>query len=304
MKRLGLTALVYDGPMARSYLGLLRCSGYRLERIVLMVQARDPGTRRPVAPWLPAKARHYLARRVQDLRMNHWPREYLRQHRAWCEPWLADLARAYGFAPEAYRLLTGRLNLADLAEHQQEILVDGMGDPLLTEWAQRLPPRSPVLFTGGGIVPAALLSVPQCRFIHVHPGVLPDIRGADGLLWSLLLRSRPGMSAFYMNPGLDTGEIIRTQDMALPPLPAEFLALDAATRYRFLYAFVDPMLRAVFLLRLLQETQGQDLFELPSHAQDEARGDTFHFMNPYLREFALERLHALCTPSPAARSAA
>ena len=62
MRSLALTVLVHEGPMARAYLGMLRASGYHIERLVLMLQKRDLGSQRPLAPWLPATLRRPLLR--------------------------------------------------------------------------------------------------------------------------------------------------------------------------------------------------------------------------------------------------
>ena len=292
VKPLALTVLVHEGPMARAYLGVLKAAGYRVERIVLMVGKRDPANGRFVAPWLPTRFRRPMARLVQDLRMNHWPRELLRRHTELCQPWIETLARNWGFEASVYNCLTERANYERYADQVDEVFVDGLADADLEKYLRGLPGRRAVLFTGGGMVPASLLNIPECRFIHVHPGVLPNVRGADGLLWSVLLRGRPGATAFYMNPGLDTGDIIRTSDLDIPPMPKNFAILDSATAYRLLYVFVDPMLRAV-MLRSVVDSATVDLFALPAVVQSAGTGTTFHFMNERLRRFAFERLNAL-----------
>jgi hypothetical protein len=172
-------------------------------------------------------------------------------------------------------------------------LVDGLRDTALERHIRGLPGPLAILFTGGGLVPAELLDIPHCRFIHVHPGVLPSVRGADGLLWSLLLRGRPGASVFYMSPGLDEGDLIASGEFDLPPLPVDFAEMDVMTAYRLLYSFVDPLLRACMLLRVI-ESASTSIFDLPAQAQ---RGDgtTFHFMNARLRRIVFDRLQPRAT---------
>ncbi len=91
-----------------------------------------------------------------------------------------------------------------------------------------------------------------------------------------------------MAPGLDTGDVIDTQEFA--PIrfePAGDLP-DDATLYRVLYAYVDPLLRAALLMRLL-DTAG-DLWNLPTRAQNTEAGVTYHFMHPAVRRTALEQI--------------
>ena len=52
------------------------------------------------------------------------------------------------------------------------------------------------LFTGGGIMPESFFNIKNTQFIHIHPGYLPDIRGADCLLWSTMLAGCPSATSF------------------------------------------------------------------------------------------------------------
>ena len=228
--------------------------------------------------------------------MNHWPRELLRRHPSICQPWLEAVARTWGLDASIYDRLTERPNYARYANQLDEVFVDGLGDTALEAHLRGLTGRRAVLFTGGGMVPASLLNIPHCRFIHVHPGVLPHVRGADGLLWSVLLRGQPGATVFYMSPELDTGDIILASDLELPLMPEGFAGLDTAMAYRLLYAFVDPMLRAVMLLRVIKSASS-NLFELPAVAQSQSEGTTFHFMHERMRRVAFEHLNTLSAAS-------
>ncbi|MDG2012101.1 MAG: formyltransferase family protein, partial [Pirellulaceae bacterium] len=78
-------------------------------------------------------------------------------------------------------------------------------------------PQEYIIFCGGGLLRREILALPK-RFIHIHPGVVPDVKGADGILWSSLVRKRIGMSAFFMNQGIDTGDIIQTREYDIPQL--------------------------------------------------------------------------------------
>lgn len=284
--------------MARAYLAVLQTEGFKVERVVLMVGRRDPARKRPVLPWWPMPFRRMVARTLQDQQMNHWPRELRRRHRALCEGWWAQLASVFSVSPVVFEQMLGRFDYGPCAEQVEEIFLDGLADPALEARLRALPGRCAVLYTGGGMVPASLLSIPSCRFLHVHPGTLPHVRGADGLLWSILLRGRPGATAFYMDAGLDTGEIVLAADLEPPPMPAGFAELDPLTAYRMLYAYVDPLLRAVLLRRVVRE-HPDSLTDLPTTPQLDSQGATFHFMNERLRQMAFRRLVDLAhDPAP------
>lgn len=73
-------------------------------------------------------------------------------------------------------------------------------------------------------------------YILAHPGVLPDIRGVDCFLWSLLYRGRIGYSVIRIDKGVDTGDVILSREMDAPQFhsPIAFTAEDYVRFRRFL----------------------------------------------------------------------
>ena len=89
------------------------------------------------------------------------------------------------------------------------------------------------LFTGGGILKEKLLSIKDTKFIHIHPGVVPDVKGADGIFWSYLLKNKVGYSCFYMNSGIDTGDIVQINEYKLHKFNnVDFTKFDDDKLYR------------------------------------------------------------------------
>ncbi len=162
----------------------------------------------------------------------------------------------------------------------------------------------PVIFTGGGILPKQLFEVPGISLVHVHTGLLPFVRGADVLLWSVLVRGRPGVSAFLMAPGLDEGDVLATRELdALHvPLPPGDRP-DDDTLYRALFSFIDPLLRAELLTTGVLDGWGGK-GALDARPQDLSTGVTFHFMHPVVRARALRELFVDGGSAPTASVAA
>jgi hypothetical protein len=148
------------------------------------------------------------------------------------------------------------------------------------------------LYTNGGRVPGQLLDRPGFRMIHIHPGVVPHVRGSDGLFWSLLVRGRPGMSCFYMNAGIDTGSIIKTMEFDPPVIPEIRPLLEAKQDIVYaalLYAY-DPHLRARLFTEVVRAAGGSGLATLPSTPQDPASGRNFYWMHPRLQRRVLLKI--------------
>jgi hypothetical protein len=142
------------------------------------------------------------------------------------------------------------------------------------------------LYTNGGLVPAVLLDRPDIRVLHIHPGIVPDLRGSDCLLWSAAVRQQLGVSCFYMSLGIDEGALIGQREFALPSLPALFPWLERGEEpmaYRALLYAVDPHLRAQLLVDVLRAHEGMDLRQLPAQEQTRASRPAYLWMHPRLR---------------------
>jgi methionyl-tRNA formyltransferase len=68
----------------------------------------------------------------------------------------------------------------------------------------------------GRILPQALLDVPRLGALNVHPSLLPKYRGATPIQTALRNgERRTGVSIMLMDAGMDTGEIVRQEAVAI-----------------------------------------------------------------------------------------
>lgn len=289
MTTLPLTVLAWEGPQARAYLTRMRLFGVKVQQIVLMVSDKHPTTKKPIGRWIPKSLHLWYALRAQDITNNFWPRQIRRTH-----PQIVDAISESlnNLVPQARTIIDemfGGFHYEDYAEVVERVVVSDLTDHRLIPILSNLSPTT-VLFTGGGILRPNLLNIPGIRFIHIHPGLLPYTRGADGIFWSLLTRHKIGLSAFYMTPCIDEGELIAAREYNLdaPPRVPGARPQDK-TLYRAIFSFFDPLLRAEFLVNEVLP-KGQDLSALPTQKQDMTEGITYHFMHPVLLKKALSRL--------------
>lgn len=63
------------------------------------------------------------------------------------------------------------------------------------------------------IVPEAILDVPKEGCLNLHPSLLPYNRGANPNVWSIVEGSPAGVTLHYMDPGVDTGDIIAQREV-------------------------------------------------------------------------------------------
>ena len=289
MKTLDLVVLLHEGPQARAYLTAMRRAGVRPRTIVHLVDERHPSTGEPMAGWLPGGVRTWWLASLGERSQNHWPRALRASHPALVSAIGQGLSAVLPDAEAMLAEMAGSIAWPLHCERYLRVRCQGFKDPRLVAALTALSP-APVLFTGGGIVPGVLLDIAGLRFIHIHPGWLPMVRGADGVLWSLLTRGRAGASAFYMARGIDVGAVIARREF-----PAMTFAVDAVARpddallYRALFSFFDPVLRAALLVRDVLPV-GAALDALPADEQDHAEGITYHFLEPELRSAGLAAL--------------
>lgn len=85
------------------------------------------------------------------------------------------------------------------------------------------------------------------KFIHIHPAYLPDVRGADGTLNSILKKNCLGASAFIMNSKIDEGIILAREKYDIPNFKTSIDELSLKDRYRAWYSFIDPFVRVKIL---------------------------------------------------------
>ncbi|BBP43110.1 hypothetical protein [Thiosulfativibrio zosterae] len=156
---------------------------------------------------------------------------------------------------------------------------------------------SALLFSGGGLVRQNTFEQVNKKFIHMHPGKLPEVRGADGFFWSVLLNGYPSCSAFYQNVGIDTGGVIHEESFELPMFNTLLISeLESHAKsnfydvvYRSILDYYDPMMRAITLSDVLEKVNaGSSIDDLELRSQKEIEGRNYHFMHPSLRNKLIE----------------
>lgn len=285
---LPVTVLAWEGPQARAYIARLAREGLRPERIVLMV--RDPlDGKLARLPGMDADLALRLGARAQDRAHNYHPIRIRKR----TPELVAAIAR--GIAPlvdapeQLYRTMFDGFRYEDFSDDVVRVGASSYADPRLQAVLGRIAPAT-IVFTGGGIVPRSVFEIDGITIVHVHTGLLPFVRGADVLLWSQLVRGRPGVSAFVMTPGLDDGDVLATWEP--DPISVDLSAMtrpDDDTLYRAVFSFMDPLLRAELLVRDVL-APAADPRRLAATPQDLATGITFHFMHPAVRARALAQL--------------
>lgn len=173
----------------------------------------------------------------------------------------------------------------------------GLDDEELIEHI-KIKVQGAILFTGGGILSSHMLSIPHVKFIHIHPGVVPDIRGADCFYWSYLLRGKAGYSVFYMNEGIDTGDVLHIKEFDIDLSDAKLELFETSDVYLSILKYFDPCLRIITFIELLDKQfmsldkigTPVDLMNMKFVRQNPSEGRMYFFMHKDLRDFVIDKL--------------
>lgn len=91
--------------------------------------------------------------------------------------------------------------------YQPKTLRDGEAFKILKE----INPDVIVVVAYGKILPKEILDLPKYGCINGHASLLPKLRGASPIQWSIVTgESKTGVSTMLMDEGMDTGDILET----------------------------------------------------------------------------------------------
>lgn len=133
-----------------------------------------------------------------------------------------------------------------------------------------------VIFSASGILGQEIFATGK-KFIHVHPGALPQYRGSTCFYYSLLETGLLGSTAFFMDAQIDTGAIIAASKFSINYAlrPGQQLFMDY---------ILDPFIRAVTLQKVLAAYLAQG--EITGCPQPPGERTPCYVMHPLLRRLA------------------
>lgn len=87
------------------------------------------------------------------------------------------------------------------------------------EELKALEPDLIVVVAYGKILPQRVLDIPKYGCINMHASILPELRGAGPVQWSILNHcTQTGVSAMYLSAGMDEGDVIEIRKTPIDPM--------------------------------------------------------------------------------------
>lgn len=169
------------------------------------------------------------------------------------------------------------VNFTQSCENFYEVRTNSINDPKVIRCIKDSQ-EEVFIYGGGGIVKDPIFEL-GIKLIHTHPGYLPLVRGSHGIFWSLLIRKKFGCSTFYMNKGIDLGEIILRKEYDISVFPK--ISEPPEMIEKLLSFYADPLVRAKTLIDIIR--RHSDYKGLECQKQIIKDGETYYFMHELMR---------------------
>jgi folate-dependent phosphoribosylglycinamide formyltransferase PurN len=139
------------------------------------------------------------------------------------------------------------------------------------------------IYAGGGILRPALISAFTHGVLNMHSAPLPHIRGMNGVEWSLYFGIMPTCTVHYIDPGIDTGRILRY--VTVPPSTGDSVA---SLRAKTVVAGIE----------LLTETIGSGQHHIDNtHQNPGSAGQQYFAMSDRIKQKVVKWLDDGVTPT-------
>ena len=125
-----------------------------------------------------------------------------------------------------------------------------------------------IIYTGGGILKQPILNC-GTKFVHIHPGIIPNYRGSTCFYYSIINENKCGVTGYIMDEGIDTGPIIYQREFEKP-------------HQQFIDEIYDVDIRSETLIDILQNNLLTKPFK-----QSEQQGNTYYIIHPVLKHIAI-----------------
>ena len=125
------------------------------------------------------------------------------------------------------------------------------------------------IFSGGGILRTDILKSRK-KFVHFHPGIVPQYRGSTCFYYSIINEGICGVTAFIMDEGLDTGNIVYQKTFDKPD-----------------YSFVDEVFDAHIRSETLIDVLKKELLFNNNKPQNVNEGNKYYIIHPVLKHIAI-----------------
>lgn len=224
---LNFSLIFHEGPISRSYLNIFQEKNIVINEIFYLISSKYK--------YLPNK----LAANLTFKRNNYYPTTFLKQKKF---IYLLDqVTERFDLTKDFFEKMYNHKNINANFKKIIYLKSENVNNPKLIN-SLNSSTSSFFLFSSGGILKKSTLDNLNKKIIHIHPGYLPKVRGADAILWSVLKFNELASTSFIMNDKLDSGDIIFREQNQFEKFKTKD-SFDNLDFYRLIFSFIDPIIR-------------------------------------------------------------
>ena len=252
--------IVDENPISRSYINVLKEANVSFKYLIIL----NPKSIFP----------NFISLRLNFNKNNYWPLKFLKQkdYLYLCHQVEDFFNFSRNFCLEMYKFeniydVSKNVNFTDSQDINSEKSIKIIGETDCYYFIN----------TGKQIL-KSIFDIDK-KFIHIHPGYLPEVKGADGSLWHINQKDYLGVSSFFMSRKIDEGLLIAREKLKMPKFYLKnFDKLDIKILYRLWFSFFDPLLRGWHLKNILKK-ELLSLETLPTIDINKNKSKYFSFMD-------------------------
>lgn len=257
---LDIGLIFFEGPISRAYVNYFKKKNIKLNNIIFLSNKNFKFLPNKISVKLNYYRNNYHALRLLKTELFKKNKKLISNHFNFDDDFITDMYSNF--------------DLKTIADRIFYISDDNINSEKLFDKLKKIK-KQKFIFTGGGIVKKKIFDIGH-DLIHIHPGYLPNIKGADGVLWSTLKYNYLGVSSFLMNEKIDEGKIIGREKKNIFKLKSSEEKITNKDLYRFIFSFFDPLLRTWHLNRMIGQFSNIAIQDINISGEN---NDYFSFMD-------------------------
>ena len=152
----------------------------------------------------------------------------------------------------------------------------GINDDVILNALKTIKSKYTIFSIPGRILGKPYFELPT-KYLHIHPGKLPEYRGSTPFYYSILKEGEISATALFLQLEIDQGPVIMNKAY---PLPKKNISLDLE---------YDPWIRASLLIDVLNIYTKENRF--PNIPADTKKGIDHYIIHPVLKCIAIKKLN-------------
>ncbi len=256
-----LALIFFENPISRSYLKICNIRNFKFKKIIVL------------------RKKSFLPKSVTNIysfnKMNYYPIQFLKKKTY--SSIASQISQFFSYPNNFFEEVYKNNSIENYGEKIDFINTDNINSETFIK-SLREDSNLIYLNTGKKIYKNSLDY--NFKIIHIHPGYLPNVRGADASLWNIKKLNCFSATSFFMSKKIDDGQILNKSIYEYPKVKLEnFNNIQTIELYRFWFSFIDPIIRSKHFDDYILGNQSNEEKIYDSKKKIENKNEYFSFMD-------------------------